>query len=329
MASLNSNRNITASMRYFSPNAPIDSEFGVVSIGERPGDTKESYKARRHQLTVSKEVKFVDARILGLDRYKLNVHGFQFVKSPEALPNWKNKNDVYDIYYERLKMLVKKHTGATKAFVFSHLLRPGKSFTSAYAGFAHLDYGPAFETAWRRLLVARYGLTSEEASTCGLAVVNVWHPIEIPAYKNPLCLLNYESINLKTDAISYRYVGNPTLRSRDGSEKVPGKEAVASRGDYKRKNKDERIPAAGVAYDTLGALFNPNHQWVYISDQTPDTSIIFKQWDSRENVSRCTFHSSFYDRYHDSWLDCPKRKSFESRIMIVYGNNDDLPAPCL
>ena len=104
--------------------------------------------------------------------------------------------------------------------------------------------------------------------------------------------MNYESINLKTDAISYRYVGNPTLGSRDGSEKVPGKEAVASRGDYKRKNKDERIPAAGVAYDTLGALFNPNHQWVYISDQTPDTSIIFKQSRTFIHII-CVFYRGF------------------------------------
>ena len=62
---------------------------------------------------------------------------------------------------------------------------------------------------------------------------------------------------------------------------------------------------------------------IYFKPITPDTSIILKQWVSRENVSRCTFHSSFYDRYHDSWLDCSKRKSFERVIMLAYGNNDD------
>ena len=130
---------------------------------------------------------------------------------------------------------------------------------------------------------------------CGLDIVmiNAWHPFDNNAYKNPLCYLDWTSTNLNTDAIPYLYSSNPT---------------------YKRNKRDPRSPELTPA---LGALHNPAHKWWFLPDMEPSRTLLFKQWDTRDAVAKCTFHTSFRDGFHDHWAECPPRRSIEMRLMAL------------
>ena len=49
----------------------------------------------------------------------------------------------------------------------------------------------------------------------------------------------------------------------------------------------------------------------------PSRTLLFKQWDTREAVAKCTFHTSFRDEFHDDWAECPPRRSIEMRLMVL------------
>merc|ERR550514_1088705 len=94
-----------------------------------------------------------------------------------------------------------------------------------------------------------------------------------------------------------------------------GRAAVSEKGGSKTL-----LPPIAPSNGTsiTAPLYSPQHRWVYISDMRPDETWLFKQWDSREGVAKCTFHCSFHDPYHDGWTDCPGRRSVEARILLTF-----------
>jgi len=55
--------------------------------------------------------------------------------------------------------------------------------------------------------------------------------------------------------------------------------------------------------------------------------VIFKQYDFRaSSASKATFHQAFPDPYHDSWQECPPRRSIECRILLTYAADSELSA---
>merc|ERR1711939_531662 len=92
-----------------------------------------------------------------------------------------------------------------------------ENMTTAYARFAHTDFGPDYVQTLRESLVRR-GVPKEEAETCRMSVVNVWFPIERPAFKDPLCLLDATTVRLEDQHAKYRYLVNPGLKNQDGTQ---------------------------------------------------------------------------------------------------------------
>merc|ERR1719456_1349322 len=147
------------------------------------------------------------------------------VEAPLPVADFHNRRLVREEYYPRLIELAKKHNpGARHAVLFQHLVRKENpvNLTMSYARFAHTDAGPDSVGMWRRLLVER-GVPEEEAMSCHICMVNIWHPVDNAAYQDPLCLLDASSFtladlqgNLK-EAVRYRYVTSTEDRTKDPS----------------------------------------------------------------------------------------------------------------
>lgn len=313
-----------AKIRYFNPDGPRSEETNAFELGEpKQGEGKEAFKRRRHLVTLPRDVPFWDARNgpnpgapdSSLSSWSLEKHGFACVTAPLVPPDWYNRDQVYASYYPRVAEVAMKHfPGASRAFVFTHLVRTENppNFTSGYSGFTHLDFGPAFEPLWRKMLIHRYKVPEEEANSCGLCLVHTWHPIDRPAYQNPLCLLDFSTVNVKEESVTWRYLFDQELRGQDGGRILLSRRPV-----------EERIPEAAQAADSLGVSYSPSHRWVYCSDMRPDECWLFKQWDTRDGQASGSFHCSFHDPFHDHWKECPGRRSVEARILVTFPKQED------
>lgn len=131
----------------------------------------------------------------------------------------------------------------------------------------------------------------------------MWMPIERPAYKDPLCLLDSSSLNVAQETVPIVTVGEI----------------------FYGKNKDlpaaEQTPQASQDAPALAPVYNPRQRWVYVSDMTPEEAMLFKQYDFRPNQrATATFHHSMPDPFHEAngWKDCPGRRSMESRILLTF-----------
>jgi len=204
---------------------------------------------------------------------------------------------------------VRAAAGAKRAFWLSHMRRGEPSVrqigivADGYVlGFPHSDYGPDNEAQFRQVLQGRFGLEEEEAKACGLCLVNFWAPVNRPAFKNPLAYLDCSTVKLGDDSV--RYLLDNKL------------DTGYTKGD---RPLNERVPVAAKDCPALGPVHSSKHRWVYLSDMTEEEAVIFKQYDFRPDAtSKATFHQAFPDPHHDSWEQCPPRRSIECRILLVY-----------
>lgn len=176
--------------------------------------------------------------------------------------------------------------------------------SDGYGRLAHTDYGPEFEPLFRKMLVERMGLPEEEARSCGLCVVNLWAPIERPAYKDPLCLLDHSSVpaEKREQMIPYMTTGNIGYKRGAGTWSP------------------NLIPQASQDAPSYGPVYSPEHRWVYLPDMRPDEAVIFKQHDYRLGTGRARTgcHSAFSDHFHDADKECPGRRSIECRLLLTF-----------
>jgi hypothetical protein len=305
-------------IRYLDPNAPraatMSTPLGeyneVLAMGELPGDSKEEYKQRRAQVVAPHEVTIRDARQAdgGLAGWDFDRNGFTTVRAPEPVDDFGDRALLASDYVPQVEELAKQTLGATRAIGVSYQVRTeatgrGTSQTS-YARFAHSDYGPEYEDPFRRMLTHRFGVPEDEAGSCGLCIMGFWAPIERPAFKDPLCLLD----------------AAPTDPARLSEQSIRLLYSGLSLGRMNRDRPiEERIPVPGGDVPALAPIYSPEDQWIFVPDMTPDEALIFKHYDWRPDVaSRVCFHSSFRDRFHEDWADCPGRRSIEVRVLLTF-----------
>lgn len=131
------------------------------------------------------------------------------------------------------------------------------------------------------------GFSEEESNSVDICSVNVWHPRDIPAWKDPLCLLDVSTVDLANEVCPI-----PSINLHgEANTKFP---------------------------PLVGPCYSPKHRWVYISDQKPDEAWLFKQWDEREGVARSCFHNSFVDPTHLNDPSKPGRRSVEFRMYLTF-----------
>lgn len=283
---------------------------GILTMGEQPGDSKEEYKQRRSRVVARHEVTVHDGHRIdgGLAGWDFERNGFRVIGTPPPAPDYTDLKNLAASYVVDVAGLVADSLGATRAFPVGFQIRTeatGRGTSQAsYARFAHSDYGPDYEDQFRSVLEHRFGVPPDEASGCGLCLVGFWAPIERPAYRDPLCLLDASStgeVPLEEKSIRLLYSG-------------------LSLGKLNRDRPiEERIPVPGGDAPTLAPIYSPDHRWVFIPDMTPEQALMFKQYDFRPDAEhRVCFHNSFRDRFHDAWEDCPGRRSIEVRLLVTF-----------
>lgn len=219
---------------------------------------------------------------LSLDR-----EGFQLRDAPTAVADFQDKEQVLRLYYPEVARLALEATGASRAFVFDHLLRkrepgPPRAFgrreghRPGAAGRVHGDFTPA--SALRRLQ-AELGVTLEGHPGTRYCILNLWRSIRHPVLDAPLAVCDAGSV-------------------------APA-DLVVSDIIYPERR--------GEIYQ---ALHQARHAWSYFSAMTRDEVLLFKQFDSAAGVACCTPHAAFAHPHAPP--DAPLRESIEIRCLLVY-----------
>ncbi|GJJ11654.1 hypothetical protein Clacol_005890 [Clathrus columnatus] len=224
--------------------------------------------------------------------YDLDSSGFLFYKHESEFKNFEDETAIQDVYYKESIKLIKKVTGANRVVLFDHTVRkhrPGlvngtDGVLRGPATRVHVDQTP--KGAINR--VHRH--TSEELAPLLLKhrfqIVNLWRPINHPAFDYPLALCDYRSVDWEKDLVPAEF----------------------------------RYP------DRVGEAFyvnyNSQHKWKYQRGMRPDEVIFVKCFDSRDDgkTAILTPHTAFADP--TSPKDALPRESIELRALVFY---DDLP----
>ena len=109
-------------------------------------------------------------------------------------------------------------TGCEKVFVQSQALRepnPKNIFMNP-AKFAHSDATEKSPPQWRKFLVKKQGYTEEQARDTDICMCNVWHPRDIPACVDPLCLLDSSTVDYEKDTAPIPFVDGKGEPARNG-----------------------------------------------------------------------------------------------------------------
>jgi hypothetical protein len=235
--------------------------------------------------TERRMVAIADARELraGLS---IDREGFELRDAPTAVRDFRDKAEVVEVYYPEAAQLALDVTGASRAFVFDHLVRkrepgPPQAFgrregqRPGAAGRVHVDFTPG--SAQRRLeaelgaqqarLVRRY------------SIVNLWRSIRHPVLDAPLALCD--------------------ARTVDATDLVASDIIYAER--------------TGEIYQLR---YGKRQTWSYFPAMTRDEVLVFKQFDSAPQCARATPHAAF--EHPSAPGDAPARESVELRCLLVF-----------
>jgi len=177
-------------------------------------------------------------------------------------------------YNQELKNLLMSKVNAKEVIVFDHTIREDKSSIRPPARHAHVDYSK--KSAEEQ--IHKYVIESERNNWLKghYAIVNTWRPIKNKVLSAPLgFVLPHTVSNDELIEIDLVY--------------------------------PERMG------EVLGALYNKNHKWVYLSEMDPSEIVLFSMFDNKGRMP--VIHSAF------DLEDTKKgtiRKSIESRILIRF-----------
>ena len=221
--------------------------------------------------------------------------GYALHHAPSAVCDFLDKDEVVRHYYPEVAELALAVSGASRAFVFDHLLRkrqPGApqgfgridGHRPGAAGRVHCDFTPA---SARRRLELELGGADAANKVKRYSIVNLWRPIRHPVLDAPLAMCDARS--------------------------VAPDDLVASDIIYADRT--------GEIYQ---ALHNPTHRWSYFSAMTRDEVLIFKQYDAlytdgiAKDVAKPTPHAAFEHPHAPD--DAPPREGIEIRCLLIYND---------
>jgi len=242
-----------------------------------------------------------------------DTHGFCVAQGipPPPSANFQDPKNTKAEYGPKIVELTKRLTGAKEGFLYQYVNRGPdgnkRNFgIREYGNFAHSDFGSTSPATFQGVLMKQFKMSQEEVDASEILCLNIWHPRDGPAYKDPLCLL---------DATSQEYapVKIPFLTMNLFYPTIPLAKNFMKSGAYSnesKKNVDESL--------VCGPTYAPQHRWFFISDQKPDEAWLFKQYDTRPNVAKTAFHTSFPDPFHAKDPNCPERKSAEFRVLLTF-----------
>lgn len=228
--------------------------------------------------------------LVGPLRARLDTQGFELLRSPSAVRDFWNDDEVRTTYYPELEDLAQQLTGGRRAIVFDHQCRrredgrpalgfgrPGDGSRPAAVGRVHNDYS---EASGRARLAKVIGDAQERAAARHFCILNFWRPIVGPVRDTPLALCDARGVlgdDLHACEIRYR--------------------------------------------DRTGEIYllsdSPRHRWWYCSAMQPHELLVFKQYDAQvSGVPRFVPHAAF--DLPEVPADAPLRQSIEARCLVTF-----------
>jgi len=260
----------------FNYYSPIGTEAPYQYVYDPPKDTpSNNIGADPHPAVVH------DAR--GKEQ-ELNIDnaGFQFVKHVSKEKEFLDDEKIEKEYYKEVEELLKKEVGAKRVFIFDHTVRRKPGTTAAPGKIVrgpvervHIDQ--TFDASVAR--VHRHlGDDAPRLLEGRVRIINVWRPIGHPVAHKPLAVSDWRHLDPENDLVPVRFIY---------PDRVGG---------------------------TYTVKYNPNHQWYYLSNQTPEEVTLIKCYDSELDKARLTPHSAFLDE--TSPKEAPHRESIEIRALV-------------
>jgi len=184
-------------------------------------------------------------------------------------------------YFAEIEKVVQEVTGAKTSKVFNYLVRPGapekrpegKRYVTKYAAFAHCDFTDEY-------------ITNLKATQGTFAFFNVWQPINNVVLQNPLCLLDFESL--------------------DPEDAVPVELGYSEEPHSKRLN-----------IVMLNSKNKDKQKWYMFEKMRPDEFLLFTQLDTRQGHAKRCFHTSTLDPEFPVQVPTPRR-SIETRVLCTF-----------
>jgi hypothetical protein len=185
----------------------------------------------------------------------LDRNGFVALRSPSAVENFYDENEVRGRFYPELERLLKASVGASSVAVFAHDVRCSDRTRQESKGvrepvlYVHNDYTPKSAPQMVRDVLAP--ADAQRWLTRRFVEINVWRPIKGPVLDHPLAVCDARSIT-----------------------------------------PDDLIAVSeGLRHEVFMLRYNPAHRWHYFPRINADGVILIKGFDSaRDGRARFTAH---------------------------------------
>jgi hypothetical protein len=190
--------------------------------------------------------------------FTLDRNGFTFARVPTEFRDFYSAEAVRRDYYPEVERLLLERLGASRVFVFDHVLRnAGDPSRPQPVRRVHNDH--TVNSAPRRVR-DHLGEQADELLKYRFGIVNVWRPIRGPVLDWPLTLCDAQSFG-DDDLIATDLV-YPHLRG-----------------------------------ETSSVAYRPGHRWYYLSEMQTDEVALIRVHDSAsDGRARLSFHTAFENR---------------------------------
>ncbi|EIW75994.1 hypothetical protein CONPUDRAFT_65153 [Coniophora puteana RWD-64-598 SS2] len=221
------------------------------------------------------------------ETYNLDTSGFLFSKGSSKHKSFTTSEEIEKEYYPECIEYFKQLTGASRVVIFDHTIRrrrPGElddhPDRRQPVSLVHVD-----QTVKSSIARVHRHLPADEAPELAkrrFQLINLWRPIDNPAWEWPLALCDFRSVNYDQDLVPVALV-------------YPDREG-----------------------ETFGVTHNPEHRWNYVKGMTPDEFVLIKCFDSLRDGSTAflTPHTAFEDPTTPE--GAPLRSSIEIRALLFY-----------
>jgi hypothetical protein len=246
--------------------------------------------APRENCTYELQVIDIDDGRPAVNGLSVDRQGFELRTAPTRVADFFDDAEVRGGYYPEVAELARCVAGATRAYVFDHLVRRrepsrplmsfGQRSRGAHAGPAGRVHNDYTEASGRRRLSMVLNDPHSEAAVTRFCILTLWRAITpYPVLDTPLAVCDARS--------------------------VAADDLVASEIRYR---------------DRTGEIYlvthNPDHRWWYVPHMERDEVLVFKQYDSATGVARFTPHAAF--DHPDAPAGAPPRQSIEVRCLVTY-----------
>jgi len=183
-----------------------------------PGIPRIDSGAERRANTTFQDVRILNARPLQeRGELDLDTNGFVLVNHKTAVEDFTDHEAVETTYFGEISTLLKSVTGADAVIPFNYLVRTEdrvNNWANAYARYVHLDYNEVEAVALMRSLAVRRGYFEDpllddygyhgplDGLPRHMAMYNAWQPIEQEVQRNPLTLIDAQSLG-DDDLVDY------------------------------------------------------------------------------------------------------------------------------